>query len=153
MNIPKSKFVKKVEEGHENLKKEMNNIQNEMSAEIPRETFKEWQLEFTWRLRDFRNELLKHFELEEHGGFTEEIIEVAPQYHKRIKQLENEHQEIINTLDTIIEDVKKLRAHEVDQFDGIKNRLHDLLSAINTHEASERELIQDAYLQDFGAAD
>ncbi|NOX36847.1 MAG: hypothetical protein GXO78_04845 [Calditrichaeota bacterium] len=153
MEARKTDITLKIEKEHEALKQLMNTIIQEMHQPIPEDGFDAWKLEFVWRLRDFRNQLLKHFELEEHGGFAEDMLRIKPENHTRLKELEAEHQEIIDTLDGIIAALKALGCRDCDQFPGIRAQIEQLLKRLEAHEAAERDLIQSTYLQDFGAAD
>lgn len=153
MGIKKTPSVEKVEKDHQHLKRDMDQLTKEVSAKISEEQFPEWKLEFTWQLRDFKNQLLKHFELEEEGGFNEELIHAAPEHHNRVRQLEDEHKQIISTLEKIVADLKQMDPTSFHEAPAIRERVLNLLKLLRAHEAAERQLIQDAYLQDFGAAD
>ncbi len=153
MDARKTDITLRIEKEHEALKQMMGAILEEMQRPVSGEAFDTWKLEFVWRLRDFRNQLLKHFELEEHGGFTEDMLRIKPENHSRLKELEAQHQEIINTLDRIVEALKALSCRDCDQFPEIRHQITTLLKQLEAHEAAERELIQSTYLQDFGAAD
>ena len=153
MEVHKTDIILKIEKEHQALKQLITTIIQEMQQPVPEEAFDTWKLEFIWRLRDFRNQLLKHFELEEHGGFVEDMLRIKPENHARLKALEAQHQELIDSLDEIIAALKALGCRDCNRFPEIRSQIEHLLKQLETHEAAERDLIQSTYLQDFGAAD
>ncbi len=104
-----------------------------------------------WKLRDFKNEMLKHFDLEELSDFPNELLNLAPHYMKRFEEIKADHQKIIADLGEILQDLKSM--NDLSSFNTIRQKINDLLSFIHSHEAAERELLEDTYLQDYGAND
>ncbi len=108
----KTTIAKQVEQEHACLKRDIGIIKKEVVREVLSEDFSEWRLEFMWRLRDLRNHLCKHFDLEEEGGFMSEIMEEVPEAIHKVRQLETEHGEILSNLDDILSNLKAIQAKD-----------------------------------------
>lgn len=150
MPYEKSDIAKQVEQEHACLKRDLADIKRDMMKAVKGEAFGEWRLEFMWRLRDFRVHLLKHFDLEEEGGFMAEILSEAPEAMGQVEKLETEHQEIITTLDGILADMKKLERNDEEKLEKIRTRVLELVSTVHAHEAAENELILTMSYQEYG---
>lgn len=148
--MKKSDIAIQVEKEHECIKRDMGDIEGAISKEIPFEEFSEWRLEFMWRLRDFRLHLLKHFDLEEEGGFMNEILAEAPESAGKVAKLEQEHQQIVSDLDGVLSSLKELELRNDEKLQDVRRRVSQLISAIRNHEAAENDLIQVAYCQEYG---
>ncbi|MFQ5605848.1 MAG: hemerythrin domain-containing protein [bacterium] len=150
MTLKKSDIAAQVEKEHECIKRDMGLIQKEITQDVPAEEFAEWRLEFMWRLRDFRLHLLKHFDLEEAGGFMKEILNEAPQSMNSVKKLEAEHEEIVAELDEILTTLKQMELKDDAKMAEVRTRVLNFLTAIRKHEAAENELIAMVYCQEYG---
>ncbi len=146
----KSDIAIQIEKEHECLKRDMGDIKNEVTKEVQSEGFTDWRLEFMWRLRDFRTHLQKHFDLEEEGGFMNELISEAPQAMNSIKKLEAEHDQIVANLDGILTSLKELELIDDNKLGDILKRVTQLMSSIQDHESAENELMQKVYCQEYG---
>lgn len=146
-----SDLAKQIQKEHEELKQELNLIKKEIGKEVLPGQFKKWRLEFLWKLRDFKNEMLKHFDLEELSDFTDDLLNLAPHYMNRFVEIKAEHERIVVDLEEILVDLKTIE--DLSGFPPIRQKLKDLLLFIEAHEAAERELLEDTYLQDYGAND
>ncbi len=148
--LEKPEIARQVEEEHEAIKRAMDDIRDAIASDDPSSNFPQWHLDFIWRLRDFRLHLLRHFDLEEEGGFMSDIVARAPETSAKVAELENEHEDIVDYLDTILKTLKKvetwdeLREHDVDE------SISALLDLIRKHEATENQLIQKAYCREYG---
>jgi len=105
------------------------------------------------KLHDFKGTLEKHFEMEEIGGFNEELIRLKPQNKKKIEELETEHREIILKIEHIISELKNLMAFEKEKIQSIIGSVLGVLETLHLHEAAERELVNATYYHDIGSAD
>lgn len=153
MSKSKIEISQKIEQEHQNLRADISLLEDEVNKHVEKEQLTSWKLDIMGRLRDFQNHLSKHFDLEEEGGFMDEISNIAPQHQDKIDQLENEHKQITHDLDAVIEDLKQLHQGDFGQLTGIRERILGIFTNLHTHEALERELMQDVYLQDTGAGD
>lgn len=150
MSIQKSSLARQVEKEHECLKRDLGDIQNELRKEISAAQFPDWRMEFVWRLRDFKNHLMKHFDLEEDGGFMSEIINEKPEAMSKVRKLEAEHNIFASSLDGIMTDLKLMRAEEISELDAIRNRVLQLITDLHAHEEAENRLIQSVYCREYG---
>lgn len=150
MPLKKSDIAVQIEKEHECIKRDMGDIKDAVMKEVTDQDFSNWRLEFIWRLRDFRTHLLKHFDLEEEGGFMNEILSEAPQAMTQVKKLEAEHEQILARLDGILADLKALEVRDVSKLEDIRNRVIQLISTIRGHEEAENNLIQTVYYQEYG---
>ena len=116
-------------------------------------SFKSWKIELLWQLRDFHNQLQKHFDLEESGGFNEELARLAPHLVSKVEHLEEEHLKIISDLNHILGVLKGIEHVGSSKIDRVKCRVEGLVSFIRAHETAEHDVIQEAYYQDYGVGD
>jgi len=151
MDKKSSDLAKQIQQDHEDLKKEMNLLKQEIQKEVTPGQFSKWRMEFLWKLRDFKNEMLKHFDLEELNDFPNELRNLAPHFMSRFEDIKADHQKIIIDLEEILQILKTM--NDLSSFNRIRQKLTDLIAFIHTHEAAERELLEDTYLQDYGAKD
>lgn len=150
MPLRKTDLASQIEKEHECIKRDMGDIKEEVTKDIAPQDFSDWRMEFVWRLRDFRNHLLKHFDLEEEGGFMNEILSEAPEAMNKVKKLEAEHGQIISNVDGILADLKEMQQKEISRFEEVRNRVTQLLTTVRNHEEAENDLIQKVYYQEYG---
>ncbi|NNE45730.1 MAG: hemerythrin domain-containing protein [Rhodothermales bacterium] len=148
----KSNIASRIEEEHASLRQLMKVI-GESVGRDPEGDFGEWKLELIWTLRDFQNELVKHFDLEEDGGFMDDVIRKAPQESKKAEVLEMEHREFLDELDSITDVLKQMNEQNTSALPTVRERVLALINKLHDHEASERDLIYTVYFQDIGVGD
>ena len=146
----KSKVTEHVEIQHAYIKKDLEILKNEIIKDVAAEDFREWKLAYMWQLRDFRNTLTKHFDYEEESGFMSEIINEAPENLKTATQLRHEHEDIVQTLDKILLEIKSMDQLDHVRMDNIREGLTHFIATIHNHETAENELIQRVYCQEYG---
>ncbi len=142
MTDKKSSIAAQVEQEHACLKRDMGDIEEDVMQEVSDEEFADWRLEFMWRLRDLRNHLCKHFDLEEEGGFMTEIKEEAPEAIKKVEELETAHGQILIDLDEILAELKSIETKKVEELVSIKGRVRKLMNTLRAHESAENEMMQ-----------
>lgn len=150
MPLERLKIAKEVEKQHVQLNKQMSELKSIISSEMKDKNFAEWRLHFLWKLRDLKNALLKHFDLEEEGGFMHEVLKAAPQEANKVESLIREHGEIIASLDAVLQDLKTLGTMDRVRLNHIKNGLNHLFYDLGAHENKENHLMQVAYYREFG---
>ena len=153
MPLNKNIIADKIHEEHEYLKKEMNTIREMMNCDITAAEFPKWRLEFIWLMRDFYNDLQKHFDLEEEGGFMSDVVRIAPQHIGAIDKLEMEHHKIAKDLEGIIHHLKHMETLSEQKMSLICQDVENLLALLAEHEAAEGRIIETAYLMDYGGGD
>jgi hypothetical protein len=151
MDKKSSDLAKQIQQDHEEMKQEMSSIKKELEKQVTEDQFSKWRMEFLWRLRDFKNDMLKHFDLEELSDFPAELRNLAPHYMSRFEDIKAEHKKIVIDLEEILQLLKDM--NDLTSFNKVREKLNGLLSFIHAHEAAERELLEDTYLQDYGAKD
>lgn len=150
MKQEKSEAVLKVERDHETIRHQMGKLNVPTAEEIRPQDFSDWKLKFTWQLRDFKNRMLKHFDLEEEGGFMQDVLDVAPHSGQKVDQLKDEHEQIIKNLDRLTMRLKGIKERDDSHLDKIRAGLSKILSDIRAHENEEHILIQKAYYREYG---
>lgn len=143
----------RIQDEHARLEQIIQEIKDELNRPIDVDGFSDWKLEFVWKIRDFQNELTKHFDLEEDGGFMEDVISRAPRFAPQIKTLEQEHTEAVKRLDGITATLKQLSAFDGHTWSEISDEIMALFDSLVEHEAAERDLILEVYFQDIGVGD
>ena len=146
----KSKAVSRVEEEHQQLKQEMAVLKLFAMREVLNEDFDDWRLEFVWQLRDFKNRLLKHFDLEEEGGFMHEVLAVSPQSQHDVEQLKDEHLAFSKEMDRVIESVRSMRVRNPELLQLVRVNLNEIILNLRNHENDEHRLIQRAFYREYG---
>lgn len=150
MSKDKIDVAKKVEKEHVHLNKAFGEIKLTIMQEVTAEEFQNWRLEFLWQVRDFKNSLLKHFDLEEEGGFMRDVLKAAPHTGNKIEELKKEHVEIIEALDKIIDQIKLTPEKDGDKLNAIRMGINEMMSTLCNHENQENDLMQRAYYREFG---
>ena len=148
----RSTIANRIEEEHASLRELMKSVSESVNRD-PSGDFGEWKLELIWTLRDFQNELVKHFDLEEDGGFMDDVIRRAPQESKKAEVLEMEHRDFLDELDAITDILKKMSKENQSDLPKVRERVHAVIEKLHEHEASERDLIYRVYFQDIGVGD
>jgi hypothetical protein len=142
-----------IDEDHEQLKLNVNALVEEMDKEIAPGAYTRWKLGFLWRLRDFQNQLLKHFDLEEEDGLLDDILRQAPRFRHAVEQLEEEHRKITADLDHIVAVVKSIDSAASSKLPRVRERVRALIATFEAHESTESRIIQHVYYQDYGVGD
>ena len=109
--------------------------------------------EFTWdaarrAVIRLREELEKHFELEERGGYLDEVLARAPEHAKAVADLLGEHNRMRGELATLLACVLVARSRG-----DARHELDRLLDGLAVHERREHELVQLALAVDVGSGD
>lgn len=146
----KSDLSTRVEQEHENLRRELEALQASSSAPASGEEFGDWRLELIWQVRDFKNALMKHFDLEEEGGFMRDVHQMVPNSDLQVKELLAEHREMEEALDRILGTLKDMSERNEDKLGRLKDQVGGLVTTINSHEITEQHLIQRTYYRDYG---
>lgn len=145
--------TERIEQDHVRLKAMMASISDDLDRSVSPPEFSAWKSSFVLSLRDFQSQLLKRFDLEEDGGFIEEMKRLAPQWMYRIRGVEEDHERIRNRLRAIIADLKTCRSLSEYEKTACHGRILDLISHLHEHERTENDMIQTAHNQVYGAGD
>jgi len=142
-----------VEHDHEVLHASMHELAGLIGAPVPADRFADWKLDLLWRLRDFQNNLQKHFDLEEESSYKSELLRMAPQFAHQIDGLEVEHRKFIADLTAILDHLKSMQRPDSPAIEAVRTGFAALVAGLEEHEGEERTLIQDVFYQDYGVGD
>ncbi|NIR49058.1 hypothetical protein GWO43_11455 [candidate division KSB1 bacterium] len=146
----KSEMASRLVQDHKGLNEDIGALKIFMMKEVEPRDFGDWRLEFVWQLRDFKNRLLKHFDLEEEGGFMADVLEAAPHSENQINALKAEHDQIVVNLDDVMDQLKAMEARDVTRLNNIRMAVNDIFSVLREHENQEHTLMQRAYFREYG---
>ncbi len=138
---------------HERVMKVVQEIRAIIGAQTPAGRFSQWRHALLQLLGDLANDLLKHFDLEEEGGFMSAVLSRTPQNAPIVQRLQREHAEITRRLNKVVMDVEAVSQDNNSSVLDIRRRTMAVLSLLDAHEAAEESLIQETYLQDEGGPD
>ena len=141
----------KLRQQHEQIKTEIKAISTSLSTDVSEEEFPSWRLDLLWALRDCLNDLQKHFDLEEEGGFLSNVLKIAPQHQRVVKRLAAEHGTVSTRLNEAISAIKTLSLADHQNLRPIREEVESIFGLLREHEAVEGELLLTAYSQDEGA--
>lgn len=150
MTKSKPTVVTQVEDEHILLKQEMGALSMFAMQEKMNSDFGEWRLQFVWQLRDFKNRLLKHFDLEEEGGFMRDVLKISPQSLRKVDDLKAEHEKIAADLDRLTATMRAMRERNSEVLQSVRSDLNEIIVALRKHESEENQLIQRAYYREYG---
>jgi hypothetical protein len=145
--------TEQIEADHVRLKAVMASISDDLDRSVTPSEFSAWKTTFILSLRDFQSQLLKHFDLEEDGGFIEDMKRLAPQWMHRIEGVERDHDRLRKRLREIISDLKACRSYSEYREMACKGRIIQLIDHLHEHEREETDMIQLAHNQVYGAGD
>jgi len=150
MPAPKKEIGEKVAQEHKHLDKEIAELKFIAMKEVTPEDFPNWRLELVWQLRDFKNLLLKHFDLEEEGGFMRDVLHEAPHSEHVVKQLRSEHGELALLIDDIMAQIKSMGQKNPAKIEQARLALNGLVDMLRQHEEEEHRLLQRTYFREYG---
>jgi iron-sulfur cluster repair protein YtfE (RIC family) len=101
------------------------------------------------RLEATSANLTKHFRSEEQNGYMDVIRKREPRLERTIQQLAEEHGQLRQSLDALIEEAGA--ATGVD--DALRNHIRELIARVRQHEIRENDLVQEAFNLDISAED
>lgn len=143
----------KIEEGHKGLNQKMGGIKLASMKEVSSEDFANWRLEFIWQLRDFKNCLLRHFDLEEDGGFMKDVLSAAPESQPKVNVLKAEHRQFSKSLEKIMDTLKAMHKKDSEKLEQTRIELNEILATLLKHEEEEHRLLQRTYFREYDGAD
>ncbi len=150
MSDRKAATAAAIEDEHRGIKREVASLKSLLIQDVAVEEYAEWRLALLWRLRDFNNRLLKHFDLEEEGGFMNDVLEISPQAAHTVEQLGREHINMTGSLQKIISNLKSGREQDAEITSALRENMKGFFELLAKHEADEHQLIQRAYYREYG---
>ena len=151
MERDKTEVAEKIAKDHESIRRYIGALNLLEMTEVDAKEFFDWKLEFIWQLRGFKIRLLRHFDLEEEGGFMEDIVKVAPHLSRKVSGLKVEHDQILMSLDEILFKLKRMKKKNDTELEQVQFELNDVITSLRDHENEENILMQQAYYREFGS--
>jgi len=143
-------IANQVEEEHKGINQDIGEIKLAVMQEVSPEDFANWRLEFIWQLRDFKNRLLRHFDLEEEGGFMKDVLSAAPESQPKVRELKAEHRQFSKSLEKIIDTLKAMHKKDSEKLEQTRIDLNEILATLQKHEEEEHRLLQRTYFREYG---
>lgn len=97
----------------------------------------------------------REFELQDQGGYLEEVLEEQPNWQGQVRNLYQERCDLLiklNDLRTRMRDSQPLQKMQKIASE-LRDELRDWITSYIAHQRHERRIIQDAFNSDFGAGD
>lgn len=135
MKTPANVFVEALHEAHADLLSDLQELEKEVGSESERPTA------LSKFLGNLRTHITDHFRFEEEGGYMAQVLKEEPQFQPMADELLEEHRQLTETLDTIIQEVTKAPSVR----DGLRKKVKGWIKQIRHHEARENHLVQEAY--------
>ncbi len=107
---------------------------------------------FSTQLEDLRETLMEHFQEEEDGGYLSPALEVAPRFSRDAQELLQQHQEFLNRLDSLVNQLKSDQ-QGADVWSGVQAEFDEFLVNLRKHEGAENAIVQSAFGDDVGTGD
>jgi len=135
---------------HENIKTALDKLRKEMLPFDQTASFAEWKMGFLHNIFEFKQQLQKHFTFEEEGGFTNNITPVTAEDLQIAKRLESEHDQIMELIKFITNELNQIKKPSVKKLESIKKWVENLILRIERHENAEDQLLRKAYPDEYG---
>jgi len=143
---PEMKHHRKLLEDHQALKELLVRIEQALEKrDIPIP-------EVGKLLGELGDRLVKHFELEEQGGYFAEALLQAPRLVARANDLLAQHPKMCTQADRLLE-LAAAEGNADDWWKKTRERFLAFKEELLKHESKEDGLLQEAYQQDLGAND
>ncbi len=140
----------KIEVGHKGLNQQVGEIKLASTKEVSPENFAHWRLEFICQLRGFKKRLLRHFDLEEEGGFMQDVLSAAPESQPRVSVLKAEHRQFSKSLEKIMDSLKAMHKKDSEKLEQTRIDLNEILATLQKHEEEEHRLLQRTCFREYG---
>lgn len=94
----------------------------------------------------------REFELQEDGGYLEEVLEQFPNWEPQVDQLHREHRELFSLLRELRERIG-LRQSFNEIADAVRTDLREWMTLLQAHHRHTRRILQSAFNLDVGVGD
>jgi hypothetical protein len=126
----------------------LDSIKVGLKTWIDSDDFTLWKIEFIWQMREFKNKLLKHFELEEDSGFFDHFPVSDRNSSPFGKKIKAEHKHISKELDKVILNLKKVKDINHPGLKIVESKILNLITELHSHEHVEMSVIHSIYNPD-----
>jgi len=142
--LGRTSTVKALTRAHEALLEDLRKLEDAI-----RPSSGEGLAELTARLGATRSHITEHFRFEEQDGYMDTVRKREPRLERTIQQLADEHRQLAQSIDRLIEQAKA--ATSLD--DTFRDQVRVWAENVRQHEAHENDLVQGAFNLDIGAED
>jgi hypothetical protein len=123
----------------------LDNIKTGLNMWITSDDFVLWKIEFIWQMREFKNNLYKHFDFEDDSGLFDNFPDQDNKYANRGERFRTEHKQILSNLDKILTRLKRIKNINDSELKAIESDIFDLVSDIRRHEKEEIKIVHSIY--------
>jgi hypothetical protein len=123
----------------------LENIIAGLNTWITSDDFVLWKIEFVWQMREFKNNLFKHFDFEDDNGIFDNFPDGDSNNAKQGERIRTEHKQILGNLDKILTRLKKIKTGNDSELKAIELDIFDLVSDIRRHEKEEIKIVHSIY--------
>ena len=149
-------WVESVLEQHRHLHTVVADLEKFLDAPRPDTGVKgshSWAVALSQRLLSLHDEFFRHFRFEEDKDVLDEMLETHPEAAGKLKDVLDEHPEMLSGLRLIVSDVLSYSEGVSPEDPQIRRRIAALLAVFHHHEEEENHLFQRIEYRDVGAAD
>mgnify|MGYP005835663469 CR=1 FL=1 len=150
MTKNKTQVTRQIWFDHENIKIVLEKLRKQLTPFAQNTSFAEWKMDYLHHIFEFKQQLQKHFTLEEEGGFTNNINPITPEDLQIAKRLESEHDQIMELIKFITNELNQIKKPSVKKLESIKKWVDNLIQRIERHENAEDQLLRKAYPDEYG---
>ena len=100
----------------------------------------------------FERELPIRFRMEEEGGYLAEALAVAPRFSRRATDLRAGHGAFVRRIGAIVKQAEAASDERVE-WEDVLSEFRQLTLDLLAHEEAEADILESAFLDDFGASD
>ena len=113
-----------------------------------------WLRDLLPRIERLSDTAEAHFHSEGSSELYRELPEESPRFAKRLEELENEHDAILDLARAAVDLARSLSADaEIYELRELDARVQWLLAFLRRHEAEETEIVMRAYWEEVGSGD
>lgn len=136
METPEKSFAETLLEVHTDLMRELQKLEFAVDSGA-----REGPSGLDALLRNIQAHLTEHFRFEEDGGYMASVLKEEPHYGPTAEKLLAEHTELAQTLGALIREVGSARTLP----DAVRDKIRAWVGRVRHHEASENQLVMEAY--------
>ena len=136
--------VESLEKAHRDLMKDLVDLEEASRSSLGMDAS-----QIGSRLSRTRTHITDHFRFEEHNGYMYAALQREPNLTRSIEHLRDEHRQLAEALDDLIEQTRMRQNTE----ESLRAQIRSWIEKVRQHEARENTLVQDAFNVDVGSDD
>lgn len=122
-------------------------------ATQPRTEVASWLSQLKEQFGEFHAHASRHFAMEEEDGYLLPVLERMPPMHIRVRQLAQDHQELLRLMQAIEQQIADLLPTDRILIMEIRDRMRRFLGFCEDHEHEENMLVSHVLTHDEGTKD